>query len=413
MHHEAPVPPAALSRPTDASVGEGREQVVSDDNVGQAIGVVILGMGRSGTSAVTRMFAKAGFYVGAEDDLMPATDANPAGHWENLGIWRINERLLEQLGASWFDPPSVEEQMATRERATPLLKAEIDRLASEAQGLPVALKDPRIGVMLPLWGPILRGRLHPILVVRDPCEIAKSLQRRDGTPIPFGLGAWEVHMTLLVDELANRHVMVLPYASIVGDEQMCRAAVESVIGQLDPALRAAVRPEMGFDAFQPTLRHNRASAADHVENLTGRQLELWRYLSSLSPGNQRLHPTTGLCQPSATALDAVCQETKRLDGEAVQNRLTSKLLQESDRSAQVTAALDAERDRNGQLSAELRAERSRIERLSTELGTARDRAQMAIAAQAAAEHRLDCTQASLSWRITSPLRAAKRPLRSS
>jgi hypothetical protein len=67
-------------------------------------GVVVLGMGRSGTSAVTRTFVSAAFFAGRDEDLMEATDANPTGHWENLYIRRVNEMVLDRLGGTWFDP---------------------------------------------------------------------------------------------------------------------------------------------------------------------------------------------------------------------------------------------------------------------------------------------------------------------
>ncbi len=73
-----------------------------------AVGVVVLGMGRSGTSAVSRMFVRAGFFAGAEDDLLGAHESNPLGHFENLGIMNTNERILAELGGSWFDPPARE-----------------------------------------------------------------------------------------------------------------------------------------------------------------------------------------------------------------------------------------------------------------------------------------------------------------
>jgi hypothetical protein len=57
--------------------------------------VFILGMHRSGTSALTGMLVQAGFT--APSDLMPATVANPKGYWESLGIMGINEAFLAEM----------------------------------------------------------------------------------------------------------------------------------------------------------------------------------------------------------------------------------------------------------------------------------------------------------------------------
>ena len=37
--------------------------------------------------------------------------------------------------------------------------------------------------MMPLWQPVIEGVLHPVVVIRDPVEIARSLRLRDGTPL--------------------------------------------------------------------------------------------------------------------------------------------------------------------------------------------------------------------------------------
>ena len=69
-----------------------------------AIGVVVYGMGRSGTSAVTGLFARAGYYLGEADDLMAADGNNQTGYHENLQILELNEEILEALGGSCSIP---------------------------------------------------------------------------------------------------------------------------------------------------------------------------------------------------------------------------------------------------------------------------------------------------------------------
>jgi hypothetical protein len=57
-------------------VKAGEPQVAAS---GKAV-LFVLGMHRSGTSAVTRSFAEAGWHV--PDGLLAATDDNPSGYWE-------------------------------------------------------------------------------------------------------------------------------------------------------------------------------------------------------------------------------------------------------------------------------------------------------------------------------------------
>jgi hypothetical protein len=70
-----------------------------------ALGVVVHGMSRSCTSAVTGLFVASGYFVGDETDLMRANSGNPAGYYENLNVYKINEDVLAELGARHGDLP--------------------------------------------------------------------------------------------------------------------------------------------------------------------------------------------------------------------------------------------------------------------------------------------------------------------
>ena len=67
-------------------------------------GMVVLGMHRSGTSAVTRILNLLGADVGPEDDLLTEYD-NPSGHWESKALVACNDRILAAFGRSWDFPP--------------------------------------------------------------------------------------------------------------------------------------------------------------------------------------------------------------------------------------------------------------------------------------------------------------------
>jgi hypothetical protein len=360
----------------------------------KAAGVVVLGMGRSGTSSVTNMFTEAGFFAGLEEDLMPPTEANPAGYWENTGIWRTNEDVLGRLGGSWFDPPSVAAQTAAREWALPRLRSEVERIARQSPDAPIVLKDPRIGVMMPLWEDILWGSLHPILVLRDPVEIALSLLHRDGTPPAFGLAAWEIHMATLLNHLQGRTVTVAPYQSLLGNQRLAAAIVESAAEEVEPRLTEELRPQNAHKAFDVALHRNQVAGGEHDEYLTSHQLGLWRFLSSLPAGNKSIEVPASLRAPSEPARMAVRLETERIEDHCDRISLSRER--------------DAERERAEALTASLADERHRVARLIGHLQAERDRADTATESYIRAEHWLMSVQASTSWRATRPLRNLKR-----
>lgn len=381
------------------------------------LGVVILGMGRSGTSAVTGMFASTGFFAGRGNDLMPATESNPAGHWENMEIWRANEQILDRLGGSWFDPPPPAVQLAAREWAIPALRVEVERIVEQAHGAPIAIKDPRIGGMMALWRPVLEDRFHPVLVIRDPVEIALSLARRDGTPPAFALAAWELHMTALLDALDGRIVTVAPYARLVEDSQLGSLVVEQAAAHVDPSRANRVQPADASGALERGFRHNHAATGDHDEQLTSRQLELWQLLSSLSVGDQSIAAPAVLRLPSAAARARVRSETERvqhaLDLTAQHARgddLEMRLASEHEQATALARQLAAEQERAASSVATLTDEQQRSASLSVELATERERANAATAAHLQAGVWLAAIQGSASWRITAPLRAVKHAL---
>ena len=64
--------------------------------------ILVLGMHRSGTSAVTGALRLCGVELGTE--LMQPGSDNPKGFWEHAGVVAIHERLLAALERSWNDP---------------------------------------------------------------------------------------------------------------------------------------------------------------------------------------------------------------------------------------------------------------------------------------------------------------------
>lgn len=365
-------------------------------------------MGRSGTSAITRMFTKAGFFAGSDDDLLPATEANPTGHWENTGVWRANERILEQLGGSWLDPPPEAIQRAARASAVPALVGEVKRICQQAGSRPIVIKDPRIGVLMPLWRPVLVDCLHPVLAIRDPFEIALSLHRRDKTSLPFGLAAWELHMTSLLNHLEGFKVTVAPYERLLNDGDLASLIVEVAVCQVDRGLAETVRPVEARAAFKRTLHRNRAALTDHDENLTTHQHDLWKYLSSLGVGDQDVCVPERLQFPSNSALTTVRHETERLAAEALRNRLAATLRSERD---QLSKILSAERARSISLANSLTNEQQRAAVLVDELSSERQRVKVAQEERAQTVRWLTAMRSSTSWRVTAPLRTVKRMLR--
>lgn len=112
--------------------------------------LLILGMHRSGTSALTRTLNLLGYSL--PEKLIGALEGNEVGHWEPENIVLFNDRLLSDMGSAWHDfrslPPS-------RLGPEALHKAELqlrDLLQREfGDASHIILKDPRICRLTPLY----------------------------------------------------------------------------------------------------------------------------------------------------------------------------------------------------------------------------------------------------------------------
>lgn len=378
-----------------------------------ADGVVVLGMSRSGTSAVAGMLVSAGFHAGQAEQLMEPSDANPRGYFENVAIRSLNDEILGELGGTWFAPPDEAMQRHALASAEPRLRSALERLVDEANGAPVVLKDPRIGVMLELWGPLIAERLHPVLVIRDPVEVALSLSVRDGTPILFALAMWELHIAAVLRHMGNRVVTVAPYRQLLDDPELPERIVEAAAAHLIEDRAQRVVASAAGNALDGGLHRQQHDGGDYEQYMTGHQMHMWRWLSCLPPGDQMFEPPVELLDVSEAAARSVKAERER------QRERTDMLTLQHSQNLQLTELgkgwelIRQDRDRILQDRDRLRHELDATRReLQDALAAQRSRADVAHAALQQTSERLDAVSKQLdvicrsrSWKMTGPLRA--------
>ena len=78
------------------------------------VALFVLGFGRSGTSALTRVLSLCGAALPA--GLLGATSENPRGCWEPRAAIHLNETILRRHGSSAYD---LTLRMQRRVRSTP------------------------------------------------------------------------------------------------------------------------------------------------------------------------------------------------------------------------------------------------------------------------------------------------------
>ena len=221
-----------------------------------AEGALVLGMHRSGTSAATRLLNLAGLATCREDDLFNATGGNAKGHWESTTLFRLNDRLLGEMGRSWWcpqpaDPVGQEAALARLQTEPSAARAAFDQVHPTR---PWVWKDPRTATLLPFWRRALDEPIVGVVAVRHPLEVAASLRTRHGWSLPLCLALWERSTRLLLDGAAGLRLLVATYDVLVGEP--LRWYDEAVAFLRESGLDLAPAGAAEVTAFvDPELRH--------------------------------------------------------------------------------------------------------------------------------------------------------------
>jgi len=241
-------------------------------------GIVVLGMHRSGTSAVTRILNLLGADVGPEDDLLTEYD-NPSGHWESKALVACNDRILAAFGRSWDFPPWLEPGWELSPRAERLVPDMADTFAGVFSSDPWVWKDPRTCLTFPLWRRVLGPSVRVVLVLRDPGAVVSSVKRRDGLPTVYGTGLWHRYVRVAVRASRGLPVVCVQFAELVASPtDTIRRVVEDL-----RTLGIDLAGEVGTAAasVQGQLVHDEEPTA-LVRRLTTSTVEVLRSIPSSS-----------------------------------------------------------------------------------------------------------------------------------
>ncbi len=163
---------------------------------GSRTAIVVLGMHRSGSSFLSRSLNLVG--AALPQTLIGASDHNSVGHYESQAVKTINDRILSACRSSWNDwRPVAFDTLSGADRAALVGEAR-DVVIAEFGAAPLfVLKDPRICRLMPFWDEVLGSldiAVRPILGLRNPIEVAASLEARDGFAPDYSHFMWLRHM---------------------------------------------------------------------------------------------------------------------------------------------------------------------------------------------------------------------------
>lgn len=184
------------------------------------VALFVLGMGRSGTSALTRVLSLCGATLPA--GMMGADKHNPLGYWEPRDAVLLNEKILRRHGSNWYDPTLRLQDIGALDIENNAADiAKIQAYLSKLRFAPiVVIKDPRISALSGIWFEAARRAgfdVRVVISVRHPQEVIASTGKYVRTSPELSSALW-----LKCSLLAERGTRSVPrvfvdYANLLDD----------------------------------------------------------------------------------------------------------------------------------------------------------------------------------------------------
>ncbi|MCL4555729.1 MAG: hypothetical protein M1572_02410 [Gammaproteobacteria bacterium] len=223
---------------------------------------LVLGMHRSGTSAITRALQVMG--IGLGDNLVQAVgDVNAKGFWEDLDVVNLNIRILASIKSDWHALSLVSGQQFEHLIRGPLFNEACALMQQKlANTNSLGLKDPRIAKLVPFWQAVFKAlgvQVKYIIAIRNPLSIADSLRKRDGFNQSKSLWLWFGHVVESLAHTKTAQRIIVDYDILLNDAtkqcQRMANAFSLTINQLALA-------EYQAEFLDRGLRHSQYSLAD-------------------------------------------------------------------------------------------------------------------------------------------------------
>ncbi|MEO8401826.1 MAG: hypothetical protein ABI597_08550 [Gammaproteobacteria bacterium] len=185
---------------------------------------VVLGVPRSGTSAISRGLKALGINLGTRL-VTPSQKWNPKGYWEDTDIVHlINEKILNVVSSRWDSIKVIEAEQqnssavdSIRRHASELINQRMT--AMENWGF----KDPRTIKLLPFWQSVfssLKLTDNYVIALRNPLASAQSYKNLTNIDFEKGLLLWLTHLVAAVDGTKGKTKVMVSYDLLLKNPSM-------------------------------------------------------------------------------------------------------------------------------------------------------------------------------------------------
>lgn len=223
--------------------------------------IVVLGMHRSGTSALMNALTCLGANLG-EDLLEPGVD-NPKGFFEDKAINDLNTEMLQSIGQHWFSLSLVSDGDVEQLVSSGYIERAVNLLNQKMKDLPVfGFKDPRVSKLFKFWLLVfakLDVEVEYVLCLRHPRSVAKSLLKRNKTPIYKGYLLWLSYNLAVLNESKPLKLIALDYDALM---EQPRRHLELLAASMALPIDEDCAAQFRDTFLDKELRHSRYTRAD-------------------------------------------------------------------------------------------------------------------------------------------------------
>jgi hypothetical protein len=229
--------------------------------------IVVTGVPRSGTSAITRGLKVLGVNLGTS--LEPADSGNEKGYFEDSDINNLNYGFLKLLFerpdyAILVDLKKIPQEVADTFKIS--AKVFIEKRLDEYDIF--GLKDPFMSKVLPLWKDIFAetgANISYVIPCRNPISVARSINKRANIDYIIAYYIWFSGMLSSLVYLAGEKVVFVDYDDMLTDPKKQLQRISEYLSlTFDP--NGLEFLEFSGKFLEESLRHGRFSIEDLESN---------------------------------------------------------------------------------------------------------------------------------------------------
>ena len=239
----------------------------------------VLGMHRSGTSALSRILNLMGAYFGGENVGTGRNAENPKGFWERRDVRDLNDAVLFDADCDWDCVSRLELSAMPEVRRTQYASLAMDVVMAMDAHRPWFLKEPRLCVLFPIWREAVDLPVC-IHIYRNPLEVAHSLQTRNDMPVEVGLALWEIYNIRALQASAGLPGAFVCYEDLLAQREPTVRRLHAALSHAGVGgLRMPSEAELSF-AIDDGLHHERQPLEALEAVATASQRDLFYALRS-------------------------------------------------------------------------------------------------------------------------------------